>query len=68
MGRRAARLGTGACADGSFDKAFGTKVRWVQFATGADVLALFATNAIDIARFGSSPAVAGITQRRCRSR
>jgi taurine transport system substrate-binding protein len=52
-----------ARADGSFDKAFGTKVRWVQFATGADVLALFATNAIDIARFGSSPAVAGITQR-----
>ncbi|HXZ09870.1 MAG TPA: glycine betaine ABC transporter substrate-binding protein [Paraburkholderia sp.] len=52
-----------ARADGSFDKAFGTKVRWVQFATGADVLALFASNAIDIARFGSSPAVAGITQR-----
>jgi taurine transport system substrate-binding protein len=52
-----------ARADGSFDKAFGTKVRWVQFATGADVLALFASNAIDIARFGSNPAVAGITQR-----
>jgi taurine transport system substrate-binding protein len=51
-----------AKADGSFDKAFGTKVRWIQFATGADVLALFASNAIDIARFGSSPAVAGITQ------
>ncbi len=52
-----------ARADGSFDKAFGTKVRWVQFATGADVLALFASNQIDIARFGSSPAVAGVTQR-----
>jgi len=52
-----------ARADGSFDKAFGTKVRWVQFASGADVLALFASNAIDIARFGSNPAVAGITQR-----
>ena len=52
-----------ARADGSFDKAFHTQVRWVQFATGADVLALFASNAIDIARFGSSPAVAGITQR-----
>lgn len=34
-----------------------------QFATGAGVLALFATNASDIARFDSSPAVAGITQR-----
>jgi taurine transport system substrate-binding protein len=51
-----------ARADGSFDKAFGTKVRWVQFGSGSDVLALFASNAIDIARFGSNPAVAGITQ------
>jgi taurine transport system substrate-binding protein len=52
-----------ARADQSFDKAFGVPVRWVQFASGADVLSLFAANAIDIARFGSSPAVAGITQR-----
>ncbi len=52
-----------ARADKSFDKAFGVPVRWVQFASGADVISLFAANAIDIARFGSSPAVAGITQR-----
>jgi taurine transport system substrate-binding protein len=52
-----------ARADQSFDKAFGVPVRWVQFASGADVLSLFAANAIDIARFGSSPAVAGATQR-----
>lgn len=49
--------------DQSFDKAFGTKVRWIPFASGADVLSLFAANEIDIARFGSSPAVAGITRR-----
>jgi taurine transport system substrate-binding protein len=58
----APRIWVLAKADGAFDKAFGTKVQWVQFATGADVLALFATNAIDIARFGSSPTVAGVTQ------
>ncbi|WP_349743650.1 taurine ABC transporter substrate-binding protein [Roseateles cavernae] len=49
--------------DQSFDKAFGTKVRWIPFATGADVLSLFAANEIDIARFGSSPAAAGIARK-----
>ena len=49
--------------DKSFDKAFGTNVRWIPFATGADVLSLFAAKEIDIARFGSSPAVAGITRK-----
>jgi len=49
--------------DGSFDKALGTKVKWVPFATGADVLTLFAAKEIDIARFGSSPAVAGISRK-----
>lgn len=49
--------------DGSFDKAFGTKTRWVQFASGADVLSLFAAKEIDIARFGSSPAAAGIARK-----
>ncbi|MFT4020682.1 MAG: ABC transporter substrate-binding protein [Acinetobacter sp.] len=48
--------------DGDFEKAFGTKVKWVEFATGADVLNYFAANEIDIARFGSSPAVAGISR------
>ena len=46
--------------DKSFDKSVGTNVRWIPFATGADVLSLFAAKEIDIARFGSSPAVAGI--------
>lgn len=52
-----------AKADGSFDKAFGTKVRWIPFASGADVLTLFAAREIDIARFGSSPAAAAITRK-----
>lgn len=49
--------------DKSFDKAFGTNVKWIPFATGADVLSLFAAKEIDIARFGGSPAVAGITRK-----
>lgn len=48
--------------DKSFDKAFGAPVRWVAFNSGADVLSLFAAREIDIARFGSSPAAAGIAR------
>lgn len=50
-------------ADGSFDKALATKVKWIPFASGSDVLSLFAAKEIDIARFGSSPAVAGIVRK-----
>lgn len=49
--------------DGAFDKAFGTKVRWIAFNSGSDVLSLFAAKEIDIARFGSSPAAAGIARK-----
>jgi taurine transport system substrate-binding protein len=49
--------------DASFDKAFGTKVKWIPFNSGADVLTLFAAKEIDIARFGSSPAAAGIARK-----
>ena len=49
--------------DQSFDKAFAAKVKWIPFASGADVLSLFAAKEIDIARFGSSPAVAGIARK-----
>lgn len=52
-----------AKADGSLDKALNSKVRWVQFASGADALSYFASNAIDIANFGSSPATAGIVRK-----
>ncbi|MEB4674072.1 ABC transporter substrate-binding protein [Enterobacteriaceae bacterium G50] len=52
-----------AKADGSLDKALNSKVKWVQFASGADALTYFASNAIDIANFGSSPATAGIVRK-----
>ncbi|MBP2231946.1 taurine transport system substrate-binding protein [Azospirillum agricola] len=50
-------------ADGSYEKAFGTKVQWVPFNSGADVLTLLAAKELDIVRFGSSPAVAGIIRK-----
>ena len=49
--------------DGAFDRAFATKVKWIPFNSGADVLTLFAAKEIDIARFGSSPAAAGIARK-----
>ncbi len=52
-----------AKADGSLDNALNSKVKWVQFASGADALSYFASNAIDIANFGSSPATAGIVRK-----
>ncbi|TWA57384.1 taurine transport system substrate-binding protein [Azospirillum baldaniorum] len=50
-------------ADGSFEKAFGTSVKWIPFASGADVLTLLAAKELDIVRFGSSPATAGIIRK-----
>lgn len=52
-----------AKADGSLDKALNSKVKWVQFGSGADVLNYFASNAVDIANFGSSPATAAIVRK-----
>lgn len=49
--------------DGSYEKAFGTKVRWVPFTSGAEALTLLAAKEVDIVRFGSSPAVAGIVRK-----
>jgi taurine transport system substrate-binding protein len=49
--------------DGSFDKVLGAKVKWVHFNSGSEVLTLFAAREIDIARFGSSPAAAGIARK-----
>ncbi|MFT0212448.1 ABC transporter substrate-binding protein [Pseudomonas sp. F1_0610] len=48
--------------DKSFDQALGVPVKWVEFASGAEVLSLFAANEIDIARFGNNPAIAGISR------
>lgn len=52
-----------AKVDGSLEKALNTRVKWVQFATGADALGYFASDAIDIANIGSSPAVAGLVRK-----
>jgi taurine transport system substrate-binding protein len=48
--------------DQAFDKEIGVPFKWIQFASGADVLTLFAAGEIDIARFGSSPLVSAFVQ------
>ncbi|MDR1828698.1 MAG: ABC transporter substrate-binding protein [Methylobacteriaceae bacterium] len=58
----APRIWVLAKEDGSFEKALGVRVKWVQFGSGADVLTLFAGKEIDIARFGSNPAISGYVQ------
>lgn len=50
-------------ATGMFDKAFGTKVEWVQFSSGAAVLTAIASKQVDIARIGSTPTVAAIARK-----
>lgn len=58
-----AQLIVNAKVDGSLAKAFGAPVKWVQFASGGDVLTLFASNSIDFANFGSSPTVSAIVRK-----
>jgi ABC-type taurine transport system substrate-binding protein len=43
-----------AKADGSLDKALNSKVKWVQFATGADALTYFAEAAISVNKLDRS--------------
>lgn len=50
-------------ASGLFEKNMGTKVEWVQFASGATALTGLASRQVDIARLGSSPAVAAISRK-----
>jgi taurine transport system substrate-binding protein len=52
-----------AKADGSFDKAFGTKVEWINFPSGAAALSALAAKEVDISRLGSSPTVAAIVRK-----
>ncbi|HET9413653.1 MAG TPA: ABC transporter substrate-binding protein, partial [Pseudolabrys sp.] len=52
-----------AKADGSFDKAFATKVEWVLFPSGAAALSALAAGEVDISRLGSSPTVAAIARK-----
>ena len=50
-------------APGMFDKAFGTKVEWVQFPSGAAALSALAAKQVDISRLGSTPTVAAIARK-----
>ncbi|GHU19044.1 taurine ABC transporter substrate-binding protein [Betaproteobacteria bacterium] len=50
-------------ADGSFDKALGTKVVWHNFKSGVPVINALAAGEIDIARVGSVPAVSALTRK-----
>lgn len=52
-----------AKADGSFDQAFGTKVEWLAFPSGAAALSALAAKEVDISRLGSSGTVAGIARK-----
>jgi taurine transport system substrate-binding protein len=49
-------------AAGSYDKALGTKVEWVQFPSGAAALTALASRQVDISRLGSPPTVAAIAR------
>lgn len=59
----APRVWVAGKAAGLFDKAMGTKVEWVQFASGATALTGLAGRQVDIARMGSSPNVAAIARK-----
>lgn len=59
----APRVWVAGKASGLFEKAMGTKVEWVQFASGATALTGLAARQVDIARMGSSPTVAGVARK-----
>jgi len=48
--------------DGKFDKELGTKVEWIQVASGGAALTSLAANSIDIALLGSPPTTAAIVR------
>ncbi|MDR1946350.1 MAG: ABC transporter substrate-binding protein [Desulfovibrio sp.] len=50
-------------ADGSFEKALGVPVKWVNFASGPDALKAVAAGEIDIARAGSVPVAAALARK-----
>jgi len=49
-------------AEGLFEKRLGTKIKWVQFSSGAAALTSVASKQVDISRFGSTPTVAAIVR------
>lgn len=48
--------------DGAFDAALGTRVEWVPFPAGGPALQLLAAGQIDVAIFGVTPIVAGLSR------
>ncbi|MDR3073668.1 MAG: ABC transporter substrate-binding protein [Deltaproteobacteria bacterium] len=50
-------------ADGSFGKALGVPVQWINFASGPEALKAVAAGEIDIARAGSVPAAAALARK-----
>ncbi|MDR2825214.1 MAG: aliphatic sulfonate ABC transporter substrate-binding protein [Deltaproteobacteria bacterium] len=50
-------------ADGSYDKALGTKVEWHNFKSGVPVINALTAGEIDIARVGSVPVVSALTRK-----
>lgn len=50
-------------AQGLFEKRMGTKIKWVQFPSGAAALTSIAAKQVDISRFGSTPTVAAIVRK-----
>jgi taurine transport system substrate-binding protein len=50
-------------ADGSFDKALGTKVQWINFPNGPNEISAFAAGEVDIGRVGSVPTVSALARK-----
>jgi taurine transport system substrate-binding protein len=50
-------------ADGSFDKALGTKVQWLNFPNGPNEITAFAAGEVDIGRVGSVPTVSALARK-----
>ncbi len=51
-----------AIEDGKFEKMTGKSIKWVKFASGADVITAMAAGELHIAVAGSSPIAAGVSQ------
>lgn len=49
-------------AEGLFEKRLGTKIKWVQFPSGAAALSAITAKELDISRFGSTGTVAAIVR------
>ena len=50
-------------AEGLFEKRLGTRVEWVQFQSGGEILTGLAAKAVDISRLGSAGTVAGMVRK-----